>query len=158
MDFSEVITKRHSVRQFEDKSIEREVIDAMISDANLAPSSKNTRSSGFIVVEDPDTLLALSQMRDYGSALLSGAAAAIIVVGDTEKTDLWRENCSISATYLMLSATAHGLGSCWVHINGRLRERKNPKSQKAEDYVIDLLGLKDNIKPLCAIALGYESL
>jgi len=157
MEFSEVLEARHSVRLFTDEPVARETIDEMIDEARLAPSSKNTRSTGFMIIEDPSTIEALSQMRDRGSAFMAKAPAAIVVLGDTDKTDLWVENCSISATYLMLSAAARDLGSCWVHVNGRPRVKTDPSQGWAEDYVRELLGIKDNMKILCIIALGYEA-
>ena len=81
----------------------------------------------------------------------------MVVLGDTTKTDLWIENAAISATYIQLCATNLGLGSCWVHVNGRLRDHKDPSKGLAEDYVRDLLGLKEAFKPLCIVALGYEA-
>jgi nitroreductase len=157
MEFSKVIAARHSVRQFQDKAVDREIVDAILDQTQTAPSSKNSRSSAFVVVDDKDMLEALSEMRTYGSALLKGAACAVVVLGDTTKTDLWIENAAISATYIQLCATNLGLGSCWVHVNGRLRDHKDPSKGLAEDYVRDLLGLKEAFKPLCIVALGYEA-
>lgn len=157
MEFSEVLAARHSVRKFTDEPVDRAVIDDMIDEALLAPSSRCSRSSGFMIIDEPDTLKAISEMRDSGSGLLAGAAAAIVVLGDTEKTDLWLDNAAISATYLLLSATARGIGSCWVHVNGRLRSKADPSKGLAEDYLRDLLGIKDNMRPLCVIALGHEA-
>lgn len=157
MEFKEVLALRHSVRKFKDQPIDRAVIDEILDEALLAPSSKNTKSSGFLIVEDPSTLEALSEMRDRGSALIKGAAAAIVVLGDTTKTDLWEDNCSISATYLLLSATDKGLGSCWVHCAGRPRSKEDPSKGWAEDYVRDLLGIKEDYRILCVVALGYEA-
>ena len=157
MEFSKVIAARHSVRQFQDKAVDREVIDAILDQTATAPSSKNSKSSAFMVVDDKDTLLALSEMRSSGSALLKDAACAVVVLGDTTKTDLWIENAAISAIYIQLCATNLGLGSCWVHVNGRLRDKHDPSKGLAEDYVRDLLGLKEAFKPLCIVALGYEA-
>ena len=94
MDFLEVIEKRHSVRKYSDRPVEKELLDAIVRVAETAPSSRNSKSSAFMIVEDKDTLEALSQMRDYGSALLKGAPAAIVVMGDESKTDLWVDNCA----------------------------------------------------------------
>lgn len=155
MDFLEVIDKRHSVRKYADRPVERELLDAIVSIAQTAPSSRNSKSTSFVIVEDRDTLDALSQMRDYGSALLSGAQAAIVVLGDETKTDLWVDNCAISATFVQLAVTAMDLCSCWVHCNGRPRLKAEPEGAKAEDYVRELLGIKDGLRPYCVIAIGY---
>ena len=155
MDFLEVIEKRKSVRKYSDRPVDREILDAIVKVARTAPSSRNSKSSAFMIVEDRDTLDALSQMRDYGAALLSGAPAAIVVMGDDTKTDLWVDNCAISATFIQLAVTAMDLVSCWVHCNGHPRLKDFPEGDKAEDYVRDLLGLKDGLRPYCVIAIGY---
>ena len=155
MDFLEVIEKRRSIRKYSDQPVERELLDAIVKVAQTAPSSRNSKSSAFMIVEDRDTLDALSQMRDYSSALLSGAPAAIVVLGDETKTDLWVDNCAISATFVQLAVTAMDLVSCWVHCNGRPRYKENPEGPKAEDYVRELLGVKEGLRPYCVIAIGY---
>lgn len=157
MEFSEVIQKRHSVRKYTDQPVERELIDTIIGIAQTAPSSKNTHSSAFMVIEDKDTLRAVSEMRERGSAFVKDAAAAIVVMGDSSKTDIWVENASISATFIQLAATALDLGSCWVHVRERMRSKDDPSKGSAEDYLRSLLGIKDDYKVLCVISLGYEA-
>ncbi|MBO5419994.1 MAG: nitroreductase family protein [Bacteroidales bacterium] len=155
MDFLEVIEKRHSVRKYSDRPVEREVLEAIVKVAQTAPSSRNSKSSAFMIVEDRDTLDALSQMRDYGSGLLAGAPAAVVVLGDETKTDLWVDNCAISATFVQLAVTAMDLVSCWVHVNDRPCLKAEPDGRKAGDYVSELLGIKDGLKPYCVVAIGY---
>ena len=155
MDFLEVIEKRRSVRKYADKPVEREILDAIVRVAQTAPSSRNSKSSAFMIVEDKDTLEALSQMRDYGSSLIAGAAAAVVVMGDESKTDLWVDNCAISATFVQLAVTAMDLVSCWVHCNGRTRVHGEPDGEMVEDYVRGLLGIKEGFRPYCIVAIGY---
>ena len=157
MDFKELIAKRHSVHSFEKREVERELLDGIIDAAMTAPSSKNSRSTGFMIVTDPSTLEALSQMRESGSAPLKDAPAAIIVLGDKDKSDMWLINSSISASYIYLAATDAGLGSCWIQIQGRLRCKAENQGETAEDYVRNLLGIKENMGILCAFAIGYPS-
>ena len=155
MDFLEVIEKRRSVRKYSDRPVEKEVLDAIVKVAQTAPSSRNSKSSAFMIIEDKDTLEALSQMRDSGAGLLAGAQSAIVVMGDETKTDLWIDNCAISATFVQLAVTAMDLVSCWVHVNGRPRMKAEPEGATAEDYVTELLGIKDGLRPYCVIAIGY---
>lgn len=157
MEYKELIAARHSVRKYTDRAVDRAIIDEMISEALTAPSSKNCRSSEFLVVEDKATLEAISEMRDFGSAFVKGAAAAIVVLGNTEKTDLWVDNAAISATFLQLSAVDKGLGSCWVHVNGRPRSRKDASLGSAEDYLRTVIDIPAARRILCVIALGYEA-
>ena len=155
MDFLQVIEKRKSVRKYSDRPVERELLDAIVKVAQTAPSSRNSKSSAFMIIEDRDTLDALSQMRDYGASPLRSAPAAIVVLGDETKTDLWVDNCAISATFVQLAVTAMDLVSCWVHCNGRPRYKDEPEGAKAEDYVRDLLGIKEGLRPYCVVAIGY---
>lgn len=111
-----------------------------------------------MVIEDKDMLQAISEMRSSGSSFLKHAPAAIVVLGDTTKTDIWVENCAISATFIQLAATAMDLGSCWVHVRERERVKGDPESGMAEDYLRELLGLKDGLRVLCVISLGYEEI
>ncbi len=158
MDFLEVIEKRHSVRKYSDRPVDRELLDAIVKIAQTAPSSRNTKSTAFMIVEDKDTLQALSSMRDYGSALIAGAQAAIVVIGDTTKTDLWVDNCAISATFVQLAVTSMDLVSCWVHCNSRPRLKDEPEGAMSDEYVTELLGLKDGLHPYCVVAIGYPEI
>ena len=155
MDFLEVIEKRKSVRRYADRPVERELLDAIVKVAQTAPSSRNSKSSAFMIIEDRDTLDALSQMRDYGASPLKSAQAAILVMGDESKTDLWVDNCAISATFIQLAVTAMDLASCWIHINGRLCLKDEPDGRKSDDYVRELLGIREGLRPYCAVAIGY---
>ena len=133
MEFNDVILKRHSVRHYTDQPVERELIDQLIAVAQTAPSSKNCKSSAFMVIDDPDTIQALSQMRTSGCKFMETAPAVIVVLGNSTDTDMWVENSSISATFLQLAATANGLGSCWVQVRGRERSKDGSVPGTAED-------------------------
>lgn len=126
MEFKELIAKRRSVRKFTDREVPREVVDRILAEALSAPSARNTRTTRFLVVDDPALVARMAEMRDYGSAFLKGAPLAVLVLGDTSASDLWRENAAISATVLQLACVDEGLASCWVHVNGRPAARTPP--------------------------------
>ena len=164
MEFKELIAKRRSVRKFTDREVPREVVDRILAEALSAPSARNTRTTRFLVVDDPALVDLIGQkrrdnlaeMRDYGSAFLKGAPLAVLVLGDTSASDLWRENAAISATVLQLACVDEGLASCWVHVNGRPRRKDAPDGERAADYLRTFLPVPDGCEPLCAIALGYS--
>ncbi|MBR0339511.1 MAG: nitroreductase family protein, partial [Alistipes sp.] len=109
MEFKKVLAKRRSTRKFLPTAPSREVLLDIVHDALTAPSSRNMHTTRFLIVDDRETLDKLASLRDYGASFLSEATAAIVVMGDTTKTDLWRENCAISATMLQLSIVDHGM-------------------------------------------------
>ena len=156
MEFKELIAKRRSVRKFTDREVPREVVDRILAEALSAPSARNTRTTRFLVVDDPALVARMAEMRDYGSAFLKGAPLAVLVLGDTSASDLWRENAAISATVLQLACVDEGLASCWVHVNGRPRRKDAPDGERAADYLRTFLPVPDGCEPLCAIALGYS--
>ena len=156
MDFREVINKRRIVRKFSPAVLSREVLLNIVRDALTAPSSRNMHTTRFMIVDDRETIDKIAEMRDYGSGFMTGATAAIVVMGDTTKTDLWRENCAISATMLQLSIVNHGLASCWVHVGGRPRLQNEPDGAQAEEYLRSFLDIPAECKVECVIALGYS--
>ena len=156
MEFKQILAKRRSTRKFLPETPSRDVLTDIVRDALTAPSSRNMHTTHFLIVDDKATLEKMASLRDYGSSFMAGATAAIIVMGDTTKTDLWRENCAISATMLQLSIVEHGLASCWVHVDGRPRLQNEPEGEMAEDYLRSFLCIPENCKIECVIALGYS--
>ena len=156
MELKEVLKTRRSVRRFSPTEVSREVLLNIVNQALTAPSSRYMRTTRFILVDDKPTLEKLSKMRDFGSEFMKDATAAIIVAADTTKTDLWRENCAISATILQLAVVDAGLASCWVHIGGRPRLKDNPEGEQAEEYIRTFIDIPADWSLECAIALGYS--
>ena len=109
MEFKELMAARRSVRRFSDRAVPREVVDRILAEALTAPSSRNSRSTRFLVVDRHDLIARMAGMRDYGSAFMEGAPLAVVVLGDTAASDLWRVNAAISATVLQLACVDEGL-------------------------------------------------
>ena len=156
MEFKEIIARRRSVRKFTDRPVPREVVDRILAAALTAPSSRNTRSTRFLVVDDPALVARMAEMRDYGAGFLTGAPLAVVVLGDAAKTDLWEVNASISTTVLHLACVDEGLASCWVQIEGRPRLTDAPDGEQAADFLRTFLPIPEGCEPLCAVAMGYS--
>ena len=156
MELKNILNSRRSVRKFSPVKVEREKLERVAAMALQAPSSRNTRSTRLLIVEQKELLEKLSKMRDYGSAFMKDAAAAIVVMGDKEASDLWLDNCAITATILQLAIVDEGLASCWVHVNNRPCLKDEPEGAKADDYLREVLDLPENYGILCAVALGYS--
>lgn len=156
MEFKELIAKRRSVRKFTGRAVPREVVDRILAETLTAPSSRNTRSTRLLVVDDAALLARMAEMRDYGAGFLKEAPLAVVVLGDRSRSDLWQVNAAISATVLQLAAVDEGLASCWVQVEGRPRRKEQPDGEKAADYLRTLLPIPADCEPLCAVALGYS--
>ena len=156
MELKKILAKRRSVRKFSPTAPSREVLLDIVRDALTAPSSRNMHTTRFLIVDDRETLDKMATLRDFGASFLREATAAIVVMGDTTKTDLWRENCAISATMLQLSIVDHGMASCWVHACDRPRFKDEPEGAQAIDLLRTLLPLPDSYEVLCVGAAGYS--
>ena len=84
---------------------------------------------------------------------MSWLSLAVVVLGDTTKTDVWIEDCSIATIILQLAAEELGLGSCWVQI----RRRKDADGNIAEDNVRNLLGVPAHYAVLSIVAIGHKA-
>lgn len=156
MELKQILNSRRSVRKFLAGKVEHDKLQRIVDMALQAPSSRNTRSTRLVVVEQPELLEKMSQMRDYGSAFMKDAQAAIVVMGDKNASDLWLDNCAITATILQLAVVDEGLASCWVHVNDRPCLKDEPDGAKADDFLRSLLGIPEHYGILCAVALGYS--
>ena len=62
-----MVAGRRSVRTFTADPVAEEDVNRIVEAALAAPSSKNTRSSGFMIVGEPELIGRIARMRDYGS-------------------------------------------------------------------------------------------
>lgn len=149
----ETMLKRRSCRDFKAQKVEAEKIEKLLQVALLSPSGKNTKPCEFIVVEDKSTLESLGNCRNPLQPFLPKTPLAIVVLGDTSKTDTWIEDASIASITMQLEAKKLGLGSCWVQI--RLRESNQGIS--SEEYIRHLFNIPEHLRVLSIIALGYPN-
>lgn len=158
MKLIELMKSRRSCRKYSDKVVERQTIERIIEGTLTAPSSKNMRTSRFVVVTNRETIAALAAVRASGaSAFVADAPVAIIVMSDTSLGGLDIENSSISATFMQLLAHEQGLGSCWVQIEGRLHDEEQPQGETAQQYVQRVVPQTAGHRIECIISIGYPS-
>ena len=147
----ELLLKRRSCRSYEQRAVEADKTEKLLQAAQLAPSGKGIRPWEFIVIEDRETLRKLGDCRSPSQPFLPSAPLAIVVLGDTQKSDTWVEDASLASLLIQLEAEKLGLGSCWVQI--RLRESN--QGMGSDEYLHRLLGIPAHLSALCVIAVGY---
>lgn len=149
MSVYEAIKNRRSVRKYTGEAIEEAKINQIVEAGLLSPSGRHINPWELILVRDKNTLAKLSESRVAGAAMLKDADACIVVVANTDATDVWTEDCSIVMAYMHLMADSLGVGSCWIQ--GRLRDAQN---QTTDDYLRALLGYPDNYSVEAMLSLG----
>lgn len=152
-NFLELLRNRRSCRRFTDEPVAQDAVATIMKAALMAPSGHRINPWEFILVEDKETLKALSVSKAAGAALVEGAAMAVVVIADTTKSDVWVEDCSIASILMQLAAEELGLGSCWVQI----RLRKDADGNAAEDNVRRLLGVPTQYSVLSIVAIGHKA-
>jgi nitroreductase len=150
-DILSIIYNRKSVRNYKngDKQIPQEAIDKIIKAAFAAPSAINIQPWHFIVVKERVLLDALADKLPYAK-MLRETPLAIIVCGDTDKSELyWDMDCAAATQNILLAAEALELGAVWTAVH--------PEPDRIS-FVKKLLHIPRNITPLNVIPIGYAAL
>lgn len=150
--FHNLVKNRRSIRKYQDKPVEKHLLDQILQIALMSPASKRTNGWEFIVIEDKATLEQMAQCRQMGSKFVANAPAAIVVCADPEKSDVWYEDASIAATFIQLAAAELNLGSCWVQVHNRMHS----DNLSANQYIKQLLEIPQHLEVLNIITLGYK--
>ena len=154
MELVDILKKRKSIRKYTDESISDEVLNLIIEAGKLVPSGRNKKPVKLIPIRDKETLEYLSNTRSHGSQILAVANAAIVVVGDSELSDTWIEDCSIAMMIMQLRATELGIGNCWVQVRGRYLDETG---ELTADLIKSKLNIEDKYSVECLLSLGMPA-
>jgi len=153
MNVFDAMTSRRSVRHFEKKDVDDNLIGVMLYMATQAPSAGNTQDWHFVVVKDEEQKERLAKAALRQGFILE-APVVIVVCSDLEKISMKfgkrgemlysAQNTAAAVQNMMLSATALGLGTCWV-------------GAFDEEEVKSVLELPDNVRPMVIIPVGYPA-
>jgi nitroreductase len=152
MDFWEAVSRRRSIRDFDpSRPVPVEAVEQLLSAAVRAPSAGNLQPWHFVVVRDEDTRANLA-LAAYGQSFVAVAPVVIAVCADPARSaerygsrgrDLYCLQDTAAATaHLLLTATALGLGACWV-------------GAFDEDAAAGVLGLPSGLRPVALVPVGY---
>lgn len=153
MELMDAMCKRRSIRQYTDEAIPADKLERILQAGLIAPTSMNRKPCEFIVVRDKAMLKKLSQVKEFGSAMIADCNAAIVVIASEQKADTWIEDSSIALSYMSLMATDLGIGNCWCQIH----LRKTGEGQDAESAVRQLLKLADEYRIVGILPLGIPA-
>lgn len=106
MTLQEAIEARHSVRVFDEKPIQPEVVEALRR--YIDKCNKKAKLNIQLIINEPK---AFSGIKAHSGHFM-GCRNYIAIVG--KKTDDFEERCGYYGEYLVLKAQQLGLNSCWV--------------------------------------------
>ena len=121
MEYSNLIRKRESVRNYDpDRLVPAEVLERIIEAGRLAPSANNRQPWKFIVVSSPEMLEKVKTC--YHREWFKDAPHIIVVVGLRDQA--WNRSydgynsvetdAAIAMTHIILAAENEGVASCWI--------------------------------------------
>lgn len=124
MDLSEAIRNRHSVRQYEERAVEKEILNTLQTEIDACNKEGNLHIQ--LVTNEPRAFD--SFMAHYGK--FSGVTNYIALIG--KKSDKLDELCGYYGERLVLKAQQLGLNTCWVamsykKVNGAFQINKGEK-------------------------------
>lgn len=124
MDLTEAIKNRHSVRQYEERAVEKEILNALQTEIEACNKEGNLHIQ--LVSNEPKAFD--SFMAHYGK--FSGVTNYIALIG--QKGDRLDELCGYYGERLVLKAQQLGLNTCWVamsykKVNGAFEINKGEK-------------------------------
>ena len=138
---AQFLARRRSIRSYKDKTVEREVIEELLTVASRAASAKNEQPWRFIVVHDPGAVRRMAGMVmewmkemipkfpdnprvqgfvrvveawDKGLDLICRSAPHMIISHASKEWPFNVQDCSLAMDALDLYAQARGLGTCWA--------------------------------------------
>ncbi len=151
MDVIECIKARKSVRAFEKRHVDDEIIEKLLEAAVNAPSAGNAQDWEFVVVKRDDFKDLLSKAA-FGQEFIKEAPVVIVVCTNLRRiyqnygergVSLYCIQDTAAATEnMLLAACNYGLGACWV---GAFNEEK----------VRQILYLPEHVRPLVIVPIGY---
>jgi len=151
MEFIEVVKKRHSIRAFKDKEIEKEKLEKLLNVANSAPSAGNLQAYQIFLVKKSELKSALSNAA-YGQDFIAQAPVNLVFCVDPLRSarkygkrgsELYAiQDATISAAYVHLAAVDLDLGSVIV-------------GAFDEETVGKILNLPSIFRPIMILPVGY---
>ena len=144
------IKNRYSVRAFEKREIEPEILDNILKAAQLAPSARNFQPWKFVVITDELKRAKLTEIAK-GQKFVAEAPVTIAVCANNMD---YRMSCghqasiidaAIAAEHIVLQAVHHGLGSCWI---GAFHQ----------EMIGELLEIPKEYSVIALLPLGYPSI
>jgi len=141
---------RRSIRRYRSDPVPDELLQQVLEAGRWAPSASNRQPWSFIVIRDPAMRRAVAQHAAYYFirwAHVEEAPVIIALCGDARSRvyrQFLHEDIGLAGAYVMLQASALGLGTCWI--GGLDRQALS-----------DILKLPQHVELVALLTLGYPA-
>ena len=150
MEYSELITKRYSVRAYRPDQVEDEKLQNVLEAARLAPTAANRQPIQLVVMHTAGREEEIGKI--YHRPWFVQAPLVIAVcafssqawVRESDRFNARLIDAAIVADHLILAATNLGLGTCWI-------------ANFNMEAACNVLRLPDEVEPIIFTPLGYPA-
>ncbi len=143
---NEIFT-RTSIRQFEERAVEKEKIEKLLKAAMQAPTADNQQPWVFYVVRNKEVLEQLAGVSPYAGPVKSAPMAIVVGYKDEMRfPELGEVDCAIAVENIWLEAEALGLGAVMLAV-APLKERMTPTEK--------ILQMPENVHAFAIVPVGY---
>lgn len=142
---------RRSIRKYQDRKVEKEVIEQLMKTAVVSPSGRNGRPYEFVVVDDKEIIKKLAHSKESGAQFAENAPLMIVTLYHEYPTG--EDDACIASTIIQLKAHELGLGSCWLQTKGKI----GTNGKTCHENIREILNLPKDIYISNMISLGYPA-
>jgi nitroreductase len=152
MTILDSIKGRRSIRDFQEREVPEQAVEALIDALLWAPSAGNLQSRKFYFVFNRETKKKIAKAA-FGQDFISRATLVVVACTDRRISARYGDrgvnlysiqDAAASVMNMMLAAHELGLGTVWV---GAFNEFD----------VFEVLDLPENIRPVAIIPVGYPT-
>lgn len=151
-DLSTLFLRRRSVRWYEQKPVNPQLIRQAVNIATLAPSACNRQPYRFDLLSDPLDAAEIARCAMGTTGFADNIQCLIVVVGDLSCYPAERDrhviyiDASLAAMQLMLALETLGLSTCPINW---------PDIEQSEAIMQKKLALASHERPVMLMAVGY---
>ena len=168
MDFQTLLTNRRSIRDFQDRDVPLTLIEQILQDSCQAPTASDGQPCRFIIIRDraclkrisdeskrnlledirknPDSPVKMYEtfLQNESFNVFYNAPCAVFVIGPKKVKSLDVDG-ALTIAYMMFSAAARGLGTCWVALGSYLRAPE----------ILAEIGMPEDCRIVAPVIIGY---
>ena len=150
----EAILNRRSTRAFEEKPLDHEDLETIVTCGQWAPSAMNRQQWAFIVIDNAERVAQLASV--MAEELANDAynmykPAAAILVAHKKGAPFGREDDGCAMQNMFLAAESLGIGSVWINQLQGICDEPDVRKE------LDSLGVPSDYEIHGICALGYTA-
>ncbi|MBT3243762.1 MAG: nitroreductase family protein [Bacteroidetes bacterium] len=150
MELYNGLLTRRSVRKYENRPVDKELITSILKAAMYAPSANNTQPWHFLVSRDKEIFKGFLESHPHSKMLMEAEWGILVLRNrDLQYTQGYgTTDCSAATQNILLAAHALGLGACWIGTYPR---------ENRMAYLKEAFDLPDHLEAFAMVSIGWPA-